>query len=490
MMKNILAWGLRCGVFAGVVFVLAAAQGQTAKDAHQQVAKLVEANSANWKQVAKQIWDFAELGYHENKSSALLQAQLKDAGFAIKSGVADEPTAFVASYGEGKPVIAILGEFDALPGLSQKAVPERAPVTQGGAGHGCGHNLLGSGAALAAVAVKQYMDANHVKGTLRYYGTPAEEGGSGKVYMVREGLFKDVDVVLHWHPADRNSVIDGGALAVTSAKFTFHGVAAHASMAPDRGRSALDAVMLMANGIEFMREHVPSNTRMHYIISEGGVAPNVVPDLAQIDLMARSPSNTTLQDIWKRILDVSKGAALMTGTTVEVTDIGSDADIIGNDALAQVAQKNLEEVGGYTMSEEEQKFARDLQKTLGLDTMPSLELTKEIEPFHRPDPNAPSASTDVGDVSWVVPTIGFSTATFVPGVAAHTWQAAASAGTSIGQDGMVVASKALAFTAVDLFSNPRLREAAKADFAKELAGKTYRTSIPEGQKPLIDYRGK
>jgi aminobenzoyl-glutamate utilization protein B len=490
MMKKILQCGLRCGVFAGVAFVLATAQGQTAKDAHQQVANLVEANSANWKQVSKQIWDFAELGYHENKSSALLQAQLKDAGFEVKSGVADEPTAFVASYGEGKPVIAILGEFDALPGLSQKAVPERAPVTQGGAGHGCGHNLLGSGAALAAVAVKQYMEANHVTGTLRYYGTPAEEGGSGKVYMVREGLFKDVDVVLHWHPADKNSVIDGGALAVTSAKFTFHGVAAHASMAPDRGRSALDAVMLMGNGIEFMREHVPSNTRMHYIISKGGVAPNVVPDLAQIDLMARSPSNTTLQDIWKRILDVSKGAALMTGTTVEVTDIGSDADIIGNDALAQVAQKNLEEVGGYTMSEEEQKFARDLQKTLGLDTMPSLELTKEIEPFHRPDPNAPSASTDVGDVSWVVPTIGFSTATFVPGVAAHTWQAAASAGTSIGQDGMVVASKALAFTAVDLFSNPQLREAAKADFAKALAGKTYRTSIPEGQKPLIDYRGK
>jgi aminobenzoyl-glutamate utilization protein B len=464
-------------------------QAQTSA-AHQQVEKLVDASSANWKQVSKQIWGFAELGYHENKSSALLQAQLKAAGFAVQAGVADEATAFVASYGEGKPVIAILGEFDALPGLSQQTVPERAPVTEGGAGHGCGHNLLGSGAALAAVAVKQYMEANHVAGTLRYYGTPAEEGGSGKVYMVRAGLFKDVDVVLHWHPADRNIVIDGGALAVTSAKFTFHGVAAHASMAPDRGRSALDAVMLMGNGIEFMREHVPSSTRMHYIISKGGVAPNIVPDLAQMTLMARSPSNATLQDIWKRILDVAKGAALMTGTTVEVTGIGSDADIIGNDALAQVAQKNLEEVGGYTMSEDEQKFARDLQKTLGLETVPSLEQTKVVPPFQRPDPNAPSASTDVGDVSWAVPTIGFSTATFVPGVAAHTWQAAASAGMSIGQDGMVVASKALAMTAVDLFSNPQLRDAAKADFAKEIAGKTYRSSIPEGQKPLIDYREK
>jgi aminobenzoyl-glutamate utilization protein B len=467
-----------------------ALQAQTSATAHQQVQKLVEANSANWKQVSKQIWDFAELGYHENKSSALLQQQLKAAGFAVQSGVADEPTAFVASYGEGKPVVAILGEFDALPGLSQQTVPERAPVTAGAPGHGCGHNLLGSGAALAAVSVKQYMEANHVKGTLRYYGTPAEEGGSGKVYMVRAGLFKDVDVVLHWHPADRNGVIDGGALAVTSAKFTFHGVAAHAAMAPERGRSALDAVMLMGNGIEFMREHVPSNTRMHYIISKGGVAPNIVPDLAQMDLMARSPSNTTLQEIWNRILDVAKGAALMTGTTVEVTDIGSDADIIGNDALAPVAQKNLEEVGGYTMNEEQSKFARDLQKTLGLDTLPGLEQTRAVEPFHRPDPNAPSASTDVGDVSWVVPTIGFSAATFVPGVAAHTWQAAATAGMSIGQDGMVVASKALADTAVDLFMKPELIGAAKADFAKELAGKTYRSAIPEGQKPLIDYRGK
>jgi len=465
-------------------------QAQTSNAAHQQVQKLVEANGANWKQVSKQIWDFAELGYHENKSSALLQAQLKGAGFAVESGVADEPTAFIASFGEGKPVVAILGEFDALPGLSQQAVPERAPVTAGAPGHGCGHNLLGSGAALAAVAVKQYMEANHVKGTLRYYGTPAEEGGSGKVYMVRAGVFKDVDVVLHWHPGDRNAVIDGGALAVTSAKFTFHGVAAHAAMAPDRGRSALDAVMLMGNGIEFMREHVPSNTRMHYIISKGGVAPNIVPDLAQLDLVARSPWNTTLQEIWKRILDVSKGAALMTGTTVEVTDIGSDADIIGNDALAQVAQKNLEEVGGYTMSADEQKFAHDLQKTFGLDTLPSLDQTKEVEPFHKPDPNEPSASTDVGDVSWVVPTIGFTAATFVPGAAAHTWQAAASAGMSIGQDGMVVASKALADTAVDLLTKPELIAAAKADFAKELAGKTYRSAIPEGQKPLIDYRTK
>ncbi len=464
------------------------AQAQT--PAHPQLEKIVDEHAANYKQVSKQIWDYAELGYHENKSSTLLQTQLKDAGFTLKAGVADEPTGFVASYGQGKPVIAILGEFDALPGLSQQAEAQRNPVVSGAAGHGCGHNLLGAGAALAAVSVKEYMAKNHVAGTLRYYGTPAEEGGSGKVYMVRDGLFKDVDVVLHWHPADRNSVNNGGALAVTSAKFTFHGVAAHAAMAPDRGRSALDAVMLMGNGIEFMREHVPSNTRVHYVIDKGGVAPNVVPDLAEMDLMARSPSNATLNGIWDWINKIAQGAALMTGTTLEVRNIGSDANIIGNDALAADAQKNLEEVGGYTMSASQKQFALALQKTLPPDGAGSLDLTKEIQPLKPFDPNQPSASTDVGDVSWTVPTIGFSAATFVPGVAAHTWQAAASAGMSIGQDGMVIAAKALALTAADLFAEPQLVQAAKADFAKKLAGKTYESPIPAGQKPILGYRGE
>ena len=361
-------------------------------------------------------------------------------------------------------------------------------MTQGGSGHACGHNLLGSGAALAAVAVKQYMEANHIGGTLHYYGTPAEEGGDGKVYMVRAGLFKDVDVVLHWHPADRNEVTNGGMLAITGAEFTFHGVAAHAAMAPDRGRSALDAVMLMGTGIEYMREHVPSNARIHYIITKGGVAPNIVPDLAQIDLIARHPSSATLQQIWSRLLDIAKGAALMTGTTYEMTGISGDANIVSNDALGALVQKNLEEVGGYTLSETERTFAVDLQRTLNIDSPPSLDQTHEVEPLRRPDPNAPAASTDVGDVSWVVPTIGFTTATFVPGVAPHTWQAASSAGMSIGQDGMVVASKVLAMTAVDLFTNPQHVSAARADFAKELAGKQYHSFIPEGQTPPLDYR--
>ena len=464
------------------------ANAQAILAAHKQASQLVDEKAANFKQVSKQIWDYAELGYHEDKSSALLQGELKRAGFSVESGVADEPTAFIASYGHGKPVIGILGEFDALPGLSQKPLPQREPVVPNAPGHGCGHNLLGSGAALAAVAVKEYMETNHVSGTLRYYGTPAEEGGSGKVFMARAGLFKDVDVVLHWHPGDHNSVNKGGTLAIISAKVTFHGIASHAAMAPERGRSALDAVMLMGNGIEFMREHVPSNSRIHYIITKGGVAPNIVPDLAQMDLVARNPSFTVLADIWDRLLKISQGAALMTGTTVEVTDILSDANIIGNDALAPVAQKNLEEVGGFTMSDTEKAFALEMQKTLSIDTMPSLDETHMIDPLRPVDLNAPSASTDVGDVSWSVPTIGFTTATFVPGVAPHTWQASASAGMSIGQNGMVVASKALAVTAIDLFVTPSLVEAARADFDRKLTGKTYHTFIPAGQKPPLKYR--
>ncbi len=455
---------------------------------HTQIVALVDANAPQYKRVSKEIWGFAELGFHESKSAALLQDVLKKAGFSVRVGVADEPTGFVASYGSGKPVIAILGEFDALPGLSQQAVPTRDPVVRGASGHACGHNLLGAGAALAVVAVKDFMAEHHVAGTLRYYGTPAEEGGSGKIYMVRAGLFKDVDVVLHWHPADRNVVSNGGALAVTSARFTFHGIAAHAAMAPDRGRSALDAVMLTGNGIEFLREHVPASTRIHYIITKGGVAPNIVPDLAELELMARNPYNDTLDGIWARIVKIANGAAMMTETTLEIRNIGSDANIIPNDPLAEDAQKNLEFVGGYKLDPVQTEFATQLQKTLPPGGALSLDQTYSIQPLKPFDPNAPSASTDVGDVSWNVPTIGFGTATFVPGVAPHTWQAAASAGNSIGQDGMVVASKALALTAVDLLLTPSLVAAAQQDFQHQLQGKTYETAIPANQKPLIGYR--
>jgi aminobenzoyl-glutamate utilization protein B len=381
-----------------------------------------------------------------------------------------------------------MGEFDALPGLSQAALPDRSPIVTNGPGHACGHNLLGSGAALAVVAMKEYMEKNNIPGTLRYYGTPAEEGGDGKVYMIRAGLFRDADVVLEWHPADRNSVHNGGMLALNSARFLYHGVASHAAFAPERGRSALDAVMLMGTGIEFLREHVPSNTRIHYIISKGGEAPNVVPDTAELHLIARNPSLTVLDDVWSRILRIANGAAMMTDTTLELRALSGAANVIPNDVLAKVAQKNLEEAGGFHYTEEERHFAEELQKSLPPESAGDLDSTARVSPLTKPDPNSPQASTDAGDVSWNVPMIGFGTATFVPGVAPHTWQAAACAGMSIGQRGMVVAAKALAITGIDLFTNPQLIADAKADFRKQMQGKTYKSAIPEGRKPPLDYR--
>ncbi len=455
---------------------------------HSQILALVSDNGPQYQRVSKQIWDYAELGYHEEKSSALLQEKLKAAGFNVEKPMPDMATAFVASYGSGKPVISILAEFDALPGLSQEASPTRKPVVNAAPGHGCEHNLLGSAAALAAVSLKQYMEKNHVAGTLRVYGTPAEEGGSGKVYMVRAGLFKDVDVVLHWHPADRNEVFNGGTLADSSAKFTFHGIASHAAFAPDRGRSALDAVMLMGNGVEFMREHVPSSSRIHYIITKGGVAPNVVPDLAQIFLTARSPSGEVLTDIWNRIQKIAQGAALMTETTVDVKVISADANVLTNAPLSELAQRELEEVGGFTYTPEQKAFAEELQKTLPPAAAGHWDYTSTIVPLRAPDPNAPAASTDVGDISWVVPTIGFTAATLVPGSAPHTWQAAAAGGMSIGQEGMLIAAKSLALLGADLFAHPEVIVAARADLDRQLKTMIYKSAIPLSQKPLINYR--
>jgi aminobenzoyl-glutamate utilization protein B len=463
--------------------------GQQAKK-HQQVLQLVDQHAEHFSQTSRTIWEYAELGYHEEKSSALLQRELQTTGFRVQAPVADEPTAFVATFGQGEPVIGILGEFDALPGLSQAATPARSPVVADAPGHGCGHNLLGSGAALAAVALKEYMERNQVAGTLRYYGTPAEEGGDGKVYMIRAGLFRDVDVVLQWHPSSENGVFNGATLAMNTAKFLFHGVAAHAAFAPERGRSALDAVMLMGNGIEFLREHIPSNSRIHYIITNGGAAPNVVPDTAELYLYARNPSSVVLGGVWDRILKICQGAALMTETTLDVKEVGGDANVLPNDPLAKVAQRNLEEVGGFRYTAEEKHFAEELQKSLPAGGAGELDSTALIQPLWRPDANEPSASTDVGDVSWNVPTIGFITATFVPGVVPHTWQAAACAGMSIGQKGMVIAAKALAATGTDLFADRQLVSDAKADFRRQTEGKTYQSVVPAGQKPPLDYRHK
>ncbi len=438
-------------------------------------------------QKAKAIWNYAEVGYQEEKSSALLQDMLSKEGFKIQKGVAGIPTAFVASYGEGQPVLGILGEYDALPGLSQDSLPSRKIMQEGAAGHACGHHLFGVGSAAAAIAVKNWMVATRQKGTIRVYGTPAEEGGSGKVYMVRAGLFKDVDAVLHWHPADSNSASPGTSLANMSAKFRFKGVAAHAAAAPERGRSALDGVEAMNHMVNMMREHVPSDARIHYIITQGGKAPNVVPDFAEVYFYVRHPRRDVVQDMWSRIVKASEGAAMGTGTTVEHEIIGGVYELLPLDALAKVMYTNLKEVGGVNYEASENAYAKQMQTTFGGTTQtPELATASQILPYEYE--RTGMGSTDVGDVSWTVPTVGMRTATWVPGTAAHSWQAVAAGGTSIGRKGMMVAAKTIALTAVDLFQNPKVLTEAKAEF-DEKRGKGFQYDALLGNRPpALDYR--
>ncbi len=435
--------------------------------------------------IARRIWSFAEVGYQETRSSALLQQTLRDAGFRVTAGIVGEPTAFVAEYGSGTPVIAILGEFDALPGLSQDTVPERRALQPGGPGHGCGHNLFGTASTAAAIALKAWMQANGVKGTLRMIGTPAEEGGAGKVFMVRDGVFDDVDAAIVWHPNDAHEVNLSASKANINGKFRFRGLASHASTAPERGRSALDAVEAMDVMVNMLREHVPDGTRLHYVITKGGTAPNVVPDEAEVYHYVRHEDMRVVKDVWSRVVDAAKGAALGTGTTVQVELVGSVYSYNANRTLAAVMQRALERVGGYQYTDAERAFARRLQASDRFTAVP-LETVERIQPLHVSE--ATAGSTDVGDVSWVVPTIELNTATYVPGTAAHTWQSAATAGMSIGAKGMMVAAKTMALTAADLFVAPTVLQAARAELkARQGPDFRYKTALGD-QKPPLDYR--
>ncbi len=462
---------------------------QRAQDSDERAALLqrIESRREAYATVAKQIWGFAEVGFQEHKSSALLQQQLRTAGFQLKSGVADIPTAFVATFGSGKPVIAIIGEFDALPGLSQEAqTAAHHAIEDNGAGHGCGHNLLGTGALAAAIAVKEWLASSGHSGTLRYYGTPAEEGGSGKVYMVRAGLFSDVDAVVTWHPGDRNEASPTSSTANITGKFRFRGVAAHAAAAPDRGRSALDAVEAMDNMVNMMREHVPQETRIHYIITRGGAAPNVVPDFAEVYYYARQPNMKILDGVWERIVNAAKGAALGTGTTMELEVTGAVYNVLPNDYLSGVMNKNLERVGGFSYTPEEAKFAEEIRKTLTDPPDVAVGSQEQVRPMRSGAVN--SSSTDLADVSWNVPTVSLTAATFAPGVPAHSWQATACAGGTIGVKGMMVAAKSMALTTLDLFTDPVHIQKAKTEFDQKRGPDfKYATRLAD-RKPALDYR--
>jgi len=459
----------------------------SAQSGKETVARYLDANAARFGDVAQRIWDFAEVGYQETRSSALLQSTLKEAGFTVEAGVADIPTAFVATWSNGEgPVIGILAEFDALPGITQDRTPERAPLEDKPSGHACGHHLFGAGSTAAAIAVKEWMGASGQKGTIRLYGTPAEEGGAGKVYMVRAGLFDDADVVLHWHPSDRNAADAASSLANKSAKFRFRGISAHAAASPDRGRSALDAVEAMNHMVNMMREHVPQETRIHYVITYGGAAPNVIPDFAEVFYYVRNPDPANVASLFERVVKAAEGAAMGTGTQVDYEVIHGLYNLLPNVALQEVIHANLVQVGGVTYTPEERAFAEAIHRTLEAGS-PPLETAAEITPMRVVEQGS-GGSTDVADVSWVVPTGGMRAATWVPGTAAHSWQAVAAGGMSIGNKGLIVAAKTLAMTAVDLFTTPSLVAAAKAEHRTRVGPDFVYKPLVGDRPPPLDYR--
>ncbi|MDF4222460.1 amidohydrolase [Maribacter sp. M208] len=455
-----------------------------AQKSEKDIIKNLEQKSEDYGTIAQNIWEFAEMGYQEEQSSDLLQTTLKNAGFTIKEGVAGIPTAFIAEYGSGSPVIAIMGEYDALPGLSQKAVPEKTSAGAA-AGHACGHHLFGTASTAAAISTKEWLEANNSKGTIRFYGTPAEEGGSGKVYMVREGLFNDVDIALHWHPGAQNAASAGAALANKSAKFRFHGISAHAAASPDKGRSALDGVEAMNMMINMMREHIPQEARIHYVITDGGKAPNVIPDFAEVYYYARHNRRDVVIEIFDRMVKAAEGAALGTGTTMDYEMIGGTHELLPNLTLQKVMHDNLSEIGGMDYSDEEKVFADKIAKTLGQEKA-DLATAKNVQPY-KTEAKA-FGSTDVGDVSFTVPTVGFSTATWVPGTPAHSWQAVAAGGTSIGNKGMMIAAKTLTMTAIDLFKDKKLVAASKTEFLEKRGADFKYIPLLGDRAPALDYR--
>lgn len=450
-----------------------------------EVLSSIDNKKSKYEAAANSIWKLAEMGYQEKESSLILQGILKDEGFEIKKGVAQIPTAFSASFGSGLPEIIILGEYDALPGLSQQATPYKIS-NNGKAGHACGHHLFGTASAAAAIAIKEYLIKSKKKGTIKFFGCPAEEGGSGKVYMTKAGLFDNSDVALHWHPASVNSASPKPALANKSAKFRFYGVSAHAAAAPEKGRSALDAVEAMNSMVNMMREHVDQSTRIHYVITKGGEAPNVVPAFAEVYYYSRHTRRDEVIKVFDRIVNAAKGAALGTGTTMDYEMIGGTHELLHIESLQKQVHKNLEKIGGYNYSNEEKSFAEKISESLGVKL--DMNYVKGVQPYNPSILAKGSGSTDVGDVSFALPTVGFNTATWVPGTPAHSWQAVAAGGTSIGIKGMLIAAKTLALTGMQLIDDPILIANAKKEFALK-RGKDFKyIPLIGDRKPALNYR--
>jgi aminobenzoyl-glutamate utilization protein B len=450
--------------------------------------------------LAKEIWNYAEVGLREEKSAAALVAYLKKEGFSVRTGIGHMPTAFVASFGEGKPILGFLGEYDRLAGLSQKTLPTREEVVPGGPGHGCGHNLLGVGSLAAAIALKKEVEAGRAKGTVRFYGCPAEETLIGKVFMAKAGAFNDLDAAITWHPWVTNGVWGSQHLAMNSVRFAFHGRTAHAASAPHMGISALDAVELMNVGVNFLREHVIQEARIHYVVTNGGGQPNVVPALAEVWYYVRAPHRYQLEEIYPRILKIAEGAALMTDARLEVKFQVGCYDYLPNRVLSEVLLESFRRVGPPKFNEEDFAFARAIEKSFGpgqklavltANNVPpefaELSLHEDVAAFFdwgKPMPG----STDVGDVSWITPTAQLTAATFVMGTPAHSWQATAASGIGIGQKAMIAAAKAMGLAGYELMTKPDLLRKAKETFTKDTGGKPYVSPLPsEMDAPLMQF---
>lgn len=454
-------------------------QQQTALETVDKSAPLI-------KELARKIWNLAEPAFQEHESSRLLAGALAKAGFRVTGDVAGMKTAFVAEYGSGKPVIAILAEYDALPGLAQAAVPYQEPIPRQNAGHGCGHNLFGAASVGAALAVKEAIDAHKLSGTIRLYGCPAEEGGGGKVYLVRAGLFRDVDAALHWHPSTFNDAQPHSCLAVIRFRAEFVGRAAHAAGSPFEGRSALDGVELMNVGVNYLREHIIPEARIHYVITAGGRRPNVVPDLAEVWYYIRAPKMSQALAIFERVKKVAEGASLMSETESKIKMVTGTYEILPNQTLAAIVRGNLEAVGPPKFSEQEVQFARALRQSLGLadtvDLATGAQGPVADRILDRP-PKVNNGSTDVGDVSWNVPTGGLQIATAARGIPGHSWSFVACSGAPLGERGAIIAAKVLATSAVELFMKPETIEQAKREFLNHRPAETYTPVLGEEPPP-------
>jgi aminobenzoyl-glutamate utilization protein B len=432
-------------------------------------------------ELSDRIWAYAEVALQETKSGQVLADYAEQQGFRVERGISGMPMAFIASYGKGKPIIGVMGEYDALPGLSQTATPVKNELVEGAAGHGCGHNLFGVGSLGAATAVKELMESGQLQGTLRYYGTPAEESIGGKIYMARDGLFDDLDIALSWHPNSANEMDTSSSQAMVETLVDFTGSTAHAAFDPWNGRSALDGLELFTHSLNMLREHVRPTVRIHYSIFYGGGAPNVVPDRARAGVWIRDSEMAGVLPLYERMQVMAKGAAMAADVDVEVRLLSATYNTLINNEAAKIVHANMKWLGDVEFSEAENEFAKTLQKSMGVA---ELGMDGTVKPLVLHSTEQSGGSTDVADVSWLVPTVDVNIVTAPVDIPWHSWGVVAASASSMGHRGMQYAAKVLAATMIDIYRNPELLDPIRKEFEETTEGYTYKAYIPDGPPPV------